>query len=153
MAATTLTGYPQMPPLTADELDLFLNRPLIARLGTINEDGTIHVAPIYFKYDNGTFILGTQVVSRRVRNIQRNPNVTLLIDDPNPPYKAVIIYGQASLEYEDVLEKRTAIFEKLAPPADAAARAKALCDKWESVVIRIQPERTVSFDYDKAELV
>ena len=95
MAPKIITGYPQMPSLTQDEIEIFLSRPLIARLGTINEDGTIHIAPIYFKYEKGEFILGTQKVSRRVRNIKRNPNVTLLIDDTNPPYKAVLIYGKA----------------------------------------------------------
>ncbi len=153
MAANVIQGYPQMPALTQQELEHFLCKPLIARLGTINEDGTIHLAPIFFRYENGEFTLGTQVVSRRVRNIMRNPNVTLLIDDTNPPYQAVMVYGQATLEYDGVVQKRTAIFEKYATPEEARARAEGLCDKWDSVVIRIRPDRIVSFDYAKASLL
>src|SRR5947209_6669340 len=124
MATNVLTGYPQMPPLTQKELESFLSQPLIAKLGTLNEDGTIHLAPIYFKYDNGEIILGTQEVSRRVRNIKRNPNVTVLIDDATRPFKGVVIYGKAVLEYDDVIQKRTTIFAKYGPPEQAPKTAE-----------------------------
>jgi len=153
MATKIITGYPQMPSLTQEETEIFLSRPLIARLGTINEDGTIHIAPIYFKYEKGEFILGTQKVSRRVRNIKRNPKVTLLIDDPTPPFKAVLVYGQAELEYDNVVQKRTAIFEKFSPTEQAVRSAEGICNKWPSVVIRLKPDRIVSFDYSKASLL
>lgn len=153
MTTKVITGYPQMPSITQDEIEIFLSRPLIARLGTINEDGTIHIAPIYFKYEKGEFILGTQNVSCRVRNIKRNPKVTLLIDDPTPPYKAVLVYGQAELEYDNVVQKRTAIFEQFDTKAEAIQTAEGICNKWPSVVIRIKPDRIVSFDYSKASLL
>lgn len=153
MSAQVLTGYPQMPAFTEQEMQAFLCHPRVARLGTMNADGTIHLAPIFFKYDRGEFILGTQEVSRRVRNIKRNPNVTLLIDDTGDPFQAVIVYGKATLEYDDVVAKRTAIFAQFGDETGARAKAEALCNKWHSVVIRIRPERLVSFDYSKADLV
>ena len=153
MAIQPINGYPQMPSLSQDEIELFLSQHRFARLGTINEDGTIHLAPIYFKYDKSEFILGTQNASRRVRNIKRNPNVTLLIDDTNPPYKAVLIYGKAILDYDNVVQKRTAIFEQFETKEEAIQSAEGICNKWSSVVIRIKPDRIVSFDYSKASLL
>ena len=153
MTVKAITGYPQMPSFTQDEMEIFLSQHRFARLGTINEDGTIHLAPIYFKYDKSEFILGTQNVSRRVRNIKRNPNVTLLIDDTNPPYKAVLIYGKAILDYDNVVQKRTAIFEQFETKEEAIQSAEGICNKWSSVVIRIKPDRIVSFDYSKASLL
>jgi hypothetical protein len=41
--------YPQLPSMTEDELVAFFEQALFARLGTINEDGTIHITPIFFK--------------------------------------------------------------------------------------------------------
>ena len=84
----TIKDYPQLPPFTQAEIEIFLSKSLVARLGSINQDGTIHLTPIYFKYEKNEFILGTQVDSRRARNIKRNPNVTLLIDDTNYPHQA-----------------------------------------------------------------
>jgi general stress protein 26 len=153
MTVKAITGYPQMPSLTQDEIEIFLSRPLIARLGTINDDGTIHLAPVYFKYDKNEFILGTQNVSRRVKNIKRNPNVTLLIDDTNPPFKAVLVYGKAVLDYDNVVQKRTVIFEQFETKEEAIQTAEGICNKWSSVVIRIKPDRIVSFDYSKASLL
>lgn len=149
----TTPGYPQMPSLQPEELAPFLSLPLIARLGTMNQDGTIHLTPIYFHYDAGEIILGTQVASRRVRNIKRNPKVTLLVDDPTPPYKAALIYGTAALDYDDVVQKRITIFEKYTSPEQARANAEGLCKKWPSVIIRIKPDQIVSFDYSKTSLL
>jgi nitroimidazol reductase NimA-like FMN-containing flavoprotein (pyridoxamine 5'-phosphate oxidase superfamily) len=148
--AKTIAGYPQMPPLTEEEIEVFLSQALIARLGTLNEDNTIHIAPILFKYENGEFTIGTQNASRRVRNIKRNPQVTLLIDDPTPPFKSVLVYGKAELDYDGIVQKRIAIFERSNPPEQAAQMAEGLCNKWPGVIIRIKPDRMVSFDYSKA---
>lgn len=145
--------YPQMPPFTSEELDAFLSEALIAKICTHNDDGNIHIAPLYFLYENGDILLGTQAVTRKVRNIQRNPNVTLLIDNPNRPFKGVIIYGKAEMETENIIEKRVSIFNKYMAPDGATWYASALAGKWQPAVIRVKPDQIISFDYSKGSLV
>ena len=72
--------YPQLPAMTEQELVSFFDEAQFARLGTINEDGTIHIAPIFFKYDEDQILMATQDPSRKIRNIKRNKHVTVLID-------------------------------------------------------------------------
>ena len=72
--------YPQLPAMTDEELVSFLEQAQFSRLGTINEDGTIHIAPIFFKYEDGQILMATQEPSRKIRNIKRNNKVTVLID-------------------------------------------------------------------------
>jgi hypothetical protein len=139
--------YPQLPPLTQERLVAFLEEALWARLGTLNEDGTIHIVPVYFKYVDGQVLIATQDISRKIRNIKRNPTVTVLIDVTPWPFKGVLIYGTAELDYEDVVAKRTAIFEKDRPREEAIAYAQRLSDKWKCVIVRVTPTRIVSFDY------
>ena len=141
--------YPQMPPLTPDELAAFLNEAPIARLSSMNPDGTIHTAPVYFKYDNGDILIGTQEVTRKVRNSKQNPNVTVLIDNQAPPYKGVVIYGEAELDYEDVIAKRVAIFERYMPTETAQQFATGLANSYVPVIIRVKPSRMISYDYSK----
>ncbi len=141
--------YPQMPPFTTDELDSFLKEAPVARFCTLNEDGTIHVAPLWFKYENGQVILGTQDVTRKVRNVKRNNNVTLVVDDPQPPLKGAIIYGKAELDYDDPITKRVSIFEKYLPKDKARALAQGLASIWKLVIVRVKPERIVTYDYAK----
>ena len=50
MSEQTKTLYPQAKPFTVEEAETFLAQSLIAKLGTHNEDGTIHIAPLWFKY-------------------------------------------------------------------------------------------------------
>ena len=145
--------YPQMPPLTQDELVAFLNEAPIARLSSMNPDGTIHTAPVYFKYDNGDILIGTQEVTRRVRNTRQNSNVTVLIDNQTPPYKGVVIYGEAELDYEDVIAKRVAIFERYMPTENAQQFATGLANSFVPVIIRVKPSRIVSYDYSKQGFV
>jgi nitroimidazol reductase NimA-like FMN-containing flavoprotein (pyridoxamine 5'-phosphate oxidase superfamily) len=152
MTTNVLNNYPQMPPLTEEEITVFLHQPLIAKLGTLNEDGTIHIVPVVFKYEKAEFLIGAQSANRRIKNIERNPKVTLLVDDPTFPFKAVLVYGVALLDYDDVLQKRIAILEKYNPREKAVQMAEGLCARWESVIIRIKPDRMVSFDYAKAAM-
>ena len=142
--------YPQLPSLTDEELASFFEKALFARLGTINEDGTIHIAPIFFKYEDGQIIMATQDPSRKVRNIKRNNHVSVLIDTTEVPFKGVLVYGTAKLDYEDVILKRIAIFERRLPREQAETYARRLSGKWKCVIVRITPLHIVSFDYSKA---
>ena len=147
-----MPDYPQMPPLTQAELDNFLSQPLIAKVSSLNEDGSIHTAPIYFRYDKGEVFLGTQKVTRKVQNIERNPQVTLLIDEPTRPFKGVMMTGKAYVEYDDAVARRAWIFANYMPEEGALGFAQKLASKWQPAVIRFKPDQIVSFDYSKGSL-
>lgn len=141
--------YPQLPSMTDQELTSFFRQAQFARLGTINEDGTIHIAPIFFKYQNGEILMATQEPSRKVRNIKCNNNVSVLIDTTDVPFKGALVYGQAELDYDDVVDKRIGIFEKRLSTEEASVYTTRLANKWKCVIVRIKPIRIVSFDYSK----
>jgi general stress protein 26 len=69
--------YPQLPAMSGEELEAFFEKAQFARLGTINEDGSIHMASIFFKYDQGQILMATQEPSRKIRNIKRNNHVSV----------------------------------------------------------------------------
>jgi nitroimidazol reductase NimA-like FMN-containing flavoprotein (pyridoxamine 5'-phosphate oxidase superfamily) len=142
--------YPQLPDMTDEELLSFFEEAEFSRLATINEDSTVHIAPIFFKYDDGQILMATQDPSRKIRNIKRNNNVTVLIDTTEVPFKGALVYGTAELDYEDVISKRMAIFERRLSREEAEIYAKRLSGKWQCVIIRITPTHIASFDYSKA---
>jgi len=135
--------------MTEEEVANFLAQPLIAKLCTHNVDGTIHIVPIWFKYRNGEILLGTQEISRKVRNIKRNSQVSVLVDTTEPTLKGVIVYGKAEIVYEDVIPKRITIFEKYLGSENAPGLAAKLASTWKPVVIRIKPDHILSYDYSK----
>lgn len=142
--------YPQAPTMTEDEVVSFFEQTTFARLGTINEDGTVHLAPIFFKYQDGQIIMATQAPSRKVRNLERDNKVSVLIDTTDVPFKGALIYGKAELDYENAASKRVAIFERRLSTEDSTTYARRLAEKWRCVIIRITPNKIVSFDYSKA---
>ena len=144
-----MTFYPQKPPLADDEREALLREAPIAHLGSLNPDGTIHLAALWFQYEDGDIVFGTLEMTNMVRNCKSNPNVTVLIDVEGPPLRGVLIYGRAELEYDDVVARRVALFEKYMPTEHAQGLAKTLAAKWAPVIIRVKPERITSYDYAK----
>jgi PPOX class probable F420-dependent enzyme len=141
----------QEPPLTQKELETFLVQAPIATLCTHNDNGTIHAAPIWFKYEGGELLFGTQQDSHRIKNLRKNPDVTVVIDTDQTPYKGVIIYGKAKLDFDNVVPKRVAIFQKYMPKENAEGLANALAKLRKPVVIRVTPKKMISYDYAKDE--
>jgi len=143
--------HPQAPPFD-NELEIadFLAQPQLARFCSHNPDGTIHAAPVYYLYENSEFLFGSQVLSRKVKNIQHDPQVTVLIDAYEPVLQAVLAYGEAVLDFEDVVEKRVRILERYyETPAQARAFAERLASAWQTVIVHVRPARLVTFDYSK----
>ncbi len=89
-----------MSVFTDKELEYLVSQPL-GRLATINEEGKPQVTPVGFRYNPqldmieiGGIALGK---SKKFSNIQKNPNVSFVIDDVRPPWqiRGVEIRGSA----------------------------------------------------------
>ena len=141
--------YPQAPTMTDEEVAALFDVALFARLATINRDGTVQLTPVFFKYLDDEIWIATQDPSQKIRNIKRNNKVSVLVDVPEVPFKAALVYGTAALDYDDVIKKRIAIFERTRSRAEAEDYARKLSGKWKCVIVRVKPERIVSFDYSK----
>jgi PPOX class probable F420-dependent enzyme len=149
MSEQQASVYPQAHPMTESEMEAFLAGSLIAKLCTHNEDGTIHIVPIWFKYDKGEILFGTQEITRKVRNIKRDNRVSVLVDTTEPRLKGVIVYGNAKLDYDNVIPTRISIFAKYLDPDDAPGLADRLASSWKPVIVRVKPEQVITFDYSK----
>jgi len=150
---TTVRPYPQMPPLTDEEVVSLLQAVPIARLATHNPDGSIHLVPMLFKYVDGVIVLGTQAITRKIKNIERDPNVTVLVDIEEMPAKGAMIYGTATLDTDDLVAERVEIFDRTMPHEAAQGFANSLAAQFEPAVIRVVPKKIVSWDYSKGSIV
>ena len=142
-------NYPQAPTMTDEEIRSLFDQALFARLATINRDGTVQITPVFFKYQDEEIHIATQDPSLKIRNIKRSNQVSVLVDIAEVPFKAALVYGKAELDYDDVINKRIAIFERTRSREEAEDYARKLSGKWKCVIVRVKPERIVSFDYSK----
>jgi PPOX class probable F420-dependent enzyme len=67
-------------PGVGDAVRELLDLRLIATLATSNEDGSILLTPIWYVFDGGRFFFGTSSASRKVRNVEARPKVSLVVD-------------------------------------------------------------------------
>lgn len=82
-------------PLSAGEIDAFLQGPWTARLACVRPDGRPHVIPVWQEWDNACFYLVAWRGSQWAEYLFANPNVSLTIDEPWPPLRRVVARGQA----------------------------------------------------------
>jgi PPOX class probable F420-dependent enzyme len=148
MARTTASNL-QAPPLTDEELQEFLRTADLARIATHNEDGSIHVAPLWFRYQAPELLIGTQAGSRKVRNIERDPRVTVLVDVTSPATIGAIVYGTARIDRDDVVRERVAICTRYLGPEAAEGFVQGFPSDWDLVTVRVAPHEVVTFDYRK----
>jgi len=144
------TGQP--PPLTSEDIESILKENYRARICTHNKDGTIHAAPVSYMYTNGQIVIGSIASSRKTRNIKRNNNVTVLID--NEKAQGILIYGKAKVEYNNVYQTALSIWEKeIHAQRDKMERfVKAYIDTVKYAIIRITTQHTVTFDTTKDDV-
>lgn len=142
-------SYTQPPHLNDNEIEEFIKSAKITRICSHNKDGTIHAVPVWYNYENGKFNIAAPKTSRRVRIIERNNNVTLLIDEFSQESKAVIIYGKASIDYEILEDTAVSIINRYMSQKEAKDYYKGLSEIGEWVKITVIPDHITSFDYTK----
>ena len=90
-------------------VDFLMKGTKTGKLATVLEDGRPHVAPIWFVWNEGKIIFCTGESSVKGKNMRRNPQVSICVDDESPPYAFVIIQGTAKLNdnHKDLLKWNT----------------------------------------------
>ncbi|WP_445167785.1 pyridoxamine 5'-phosphate oxidase family protein [Mycolicibacterium sp. Dal123E01] len=134
--------------LSDEEVEAYLDsRPGWAILTTIEKDGFPHSVPLgYFRLGSDV-VLGVRDGTRKVANIENNPNVSILLEDGSTmaDIRGVMLQGCARIVREpgEALElAREGARARGVPESDwpAAPRPGA-------AYIRMTPVRTVSWDY------
>jgi PPOX class probable F420-dependent enzyme len=94
--------------IIAHDVEEFIERARVARLATIDSEFKPHLVPVVFVFDGNYFFIPVDEKRKaakpeklkRIRNIQYNPNVALLIDQYDEDWTKlafVMIQGRASV--------------------------------------------------------
>lgn len=76
-------------------LDLFSNeKRAYAFLGTLMEDGSPQVTPVWFNTDGDDILINSAQGRVKDRNMRERPKVALSIVDPHNPYRYIAIRGK-----------------------------------------------------------
>ena len=137
-------------PLSREEIDEFLRGPHIAVVATVDPDGQPHAVPTWYLYEDGEVVFHTGLRSRKYRNLRRSPRVTLCVDGKTPPYQAVVLYGRATTEVRTDHESSRRMAVAYLGERAGNRYADSLRDE-PMVVVRVKPERVISWDYGRGD--
>ncbi|MCY4389498.1 MAG: pyridoxamine 5'-phosphate oxidase family protein, partial [Desulfurellaceae bacterium] len=89
-----------MPKLSVAERDAFLQeRGHLARIATLQEDGSPSVVPVWFVHEDGKIIITPRKHSAFWANIQQDARVAITIDEESGVYRKVLVEGKAEVLY------------------------------------------------------
>ena len=74
-------------------LDLFQKRAF-AHLATLMPDGSPHVSPVWVDFDGTHVIVNTARGRQKDHNMERDARVAVEIQDPENPYRYVLVRGR-----------------------------------------------------------
>lgn len=74
-------------------LDLFDKRAF-AHIATLMPDGSPQVSPVWVEYDGNFVLVNTAVGRQKDLNVRRDPRVALAIQDPDNPYRKLLLRGK-----------------------------------------------------------
>ncbi len=69
-------------PMTTEQRDAFLRETRIAKLATLNSDGSPNVVPVWFEWDGEVARVFTSKGSPKLKRIERDPRVALSVEEP-----------------------------------------------------------------------
>jgi PPOX class probable F420-dependent enzyme len=152
-----LAATSEIPSMTREEAETFLESKLNLQIATIDEQGEPNIQPVWFYYDKNTekLIITTSKSAKKTRNLRNKPSVYFSIDDENLPYKGVKGKGIVTIveDLDRVVPQADRISMKYLGTLDHPI-AKMITDsskKGEVVVIEISPKFFSTWDYGKTQ--
>ncbi|MDT0463539.1 PPOX class F420-dependent oxidoreductase [Streptomyces gibsoniae] len=124
----------------SDRLKVLLDRPVFVVLGTIQPDGSPQLSPVWVKRDGDRLLVSTTVDRRKKQNLDRDPRVSVVVQDPDSPYEYAEIRGTAELTSEGAPELIDELSLKYTGKKYAEFNPDSVRDA-ERVVVRIVPRR------------
>jgi PPOX class probable F420-dependent enzyme len=143
--------------LSKQEIDQRLASTGLARLASYRADGMIHLTPIWFDWNGKVFRLTLGAGRIHLKNLARDPRVTILVDEDPRLQKgigagawAIMCRGTATLSRDEKLirEVTHAVLVKTLGKVDADKYAEPVMAEGRTIVT-ITPQAWLTWDYNK----
>jgi len=140
--------------MTDAELDEFLGGRHTMEVATFNHDGSIHLVAMWYGFLDGRLAFQTFTKSQKVRNLQRDPRLTVLVEagEQYDELRGVEIVGCARVTDDPAVVVAVARsvarrYFSARDDEELDAVATGLARKRSAVVI--EPARQVTWDHTK----
>jgi PPOX class probable F420-dependent enzyme len=140
--------------MTPQEVDALLRERQSMTVGTYGPDGSIHLVAMWYGFVNGNPAFETYAKSQKVKNLQRDPRITVLVETGElyEELRGVELVGRAVIhdDPDTVMGVAKSVIERYWEPKDeeeAEVMAAGLAHK--RVAVEVVPDKIVSWDHGK----
>ena len=140
--------------MTDEEMKIFIEEQKSLQVSCMGPDGWPHLTTLWFAVVDQRIVFETYTRSQKILNLQRNPNVTILLEDGivYEKLRGVMIKGKAVLESkpENVEKYAKAVMIRNQPEIGEeilSEAAKQMSLKRTAVII--EPREIISWDHTK----
>lgn len=137
-----------MEKLTEQQQQI-LSEPRVATVATLSPQGFPHLTSVWFVFENGRFLLSIPANSAKGRNIQRNPNISILIDTRDTyAQSGISVQGKAQMVTDqEAAEIRQKVHTKyIKPDALADAEIGGFFATIDDAAIILEPSKWIFWD-------
>jgi PPOX class probable F420-dependent enzyme len=145
--------------LSQAEIDEYLNRRILARMATQRADGYPHLTPIWFVWENGTFLHTLGAGRVHLANLARDPRMSLVIDEDYrlaeglaAGARSITVRGDAQLSQDPdlVLDVTYKALVKYLGEDDAKIYTEPIMAEGRTIVT-MTPTAWVTWDYNTGD--
>ena len=143
-------GRGERPDVLTTELarELLAAR-LMANLATHARDGGIHLVPMWFLWDGEAILIPTNHATQKVRNVERDPSASVMIDDSREGFdlRGITVMGKVTLvRAPDSFGLNRSIHLKYITVAERDSERVDGYLSTDDVTIRLEPVRGYAWD-------
>jgi nitroimidazol reductase NimA-like FMN-containing flavoprotein (pyridoxamine 5'-phosphate oxidase superfamily) len=138
------------PALSSAEINELLSMRLIANLATLDNDGSIHLLPMWFLRIGNDICIPTSHHTHKYRNLRARPHASMMIDVSRAGLnlKGVLIRGRVELvEGEEARQINRSIHLKyVTPDALSDPSVASYLSKGDDVTVKVHMDHVVSWN-------
>ena len=138
--------------LRPEDLGDLLERPFNAIVGIHRIDGSILLTPVWHLFRDGAFSFQVPGGDRKIRMLERDSRVSLIVAEDERPYRAIEASGRARLSSEAYDEIGSAIVRRYVEAYDPGADLADYSLEG-GVIVPLEPDATRAWDYADAAYV
>jgi PPOX class probable F420-dependent enzyme len=141
--------------MSDDEVSEFLAKGKKVQVATVNPDGSPHLTTLFYVLHEGRIAFWTYAKSQKVRNLQRDPRITCLVESGEDYFelRGVSVTGKAELVTDEtgVRAVGSAVATRMLDGADLGDFGREEVERQvrKRVAVVVTPDRTASWDHRK----
>jgi PPOX class probable F420-dependent enzyme len=135
--------------LGIEDLDGFLDQPVVAVLATLRRDGSVLLSPVWHEWRDGGFNIWVGRDDVKANHVRRDPRASIVVAESRYPMRAVEVRSEARLLEEDAEETAIRIASRYVGPDNG----REYVQRWSgAMTLRLEPGELRAWDYrDEAE--